>query len=387
MKNILFITYDFPFPTNSGGKNRAYHMLKFSGKHNKYLFSFIREDYKKENSGELEKIGVEIAGVVRRRKTSDIKNSLGLLKGQSIFKTLYYSKDVLEKIVTIVKEKNIDIVHFESYYVAFFISDKLRKMGVKQIFGTENIEYKTYESYSKNAFRFITPLINNQVNRIKKEEQELFKNADMCIAVSEPDAEIVRTFNKCEVIKNGVDIDLLKFIIPSSKKGKKLLFVGNFTYAPNVDAINYFYKNIFINLPDDYRLLIIGKNGNELKISSDKRVEIREFIPNILDAYHEADLMVAPIRLGGGTNFKLLEAFAAGLPVVSLPERLKGLALKDNKNIIIVRDSKEFVEKIVSTLNDLDLRKRISIEARKLVEDEYSWDKIGKKLGNIWEKI
>ena len=387
MKKVLFVTYDFPYPTNTGGKNRAYHMLKYSGNDiKKYLFSFVRDGTFRDSAVEMEKIGVEVLGTTVRKKLSDMRNIAGLIKGDSIFKTLYFSSSILADLLRIITDKKIDIVHFESFYTAFYISDEIKSHGVKQIFGTENIEHNVYDEYANNTNFLLRPLYRLQVDKIRKEEASLFKQADLCIAVSDTDARQVREYaRECEVIKNGVDIDEFKFNLPKNKKGNRLLFVGNFTYFPNVDAINFFYNEIFKHLPGDIRLTIIGKKVKTLKFD-DLRIEKKEFIPRIQDAYEESDLVVAPVRLGGGTNFKVLEAMAAGVPVVSLPDRLEGLDLSNNKHIVIVKEE-EFAQKIIPLLNDLEMRKRLARNARELVEREYSWKVIGNKLNTVWNNL
>ncbi|MBI4092083.1 MAG: glycosyltransferase [Candidatus Levybacteria bacterium] len=387
MKKVLFVTYDFPYPTNTGGKNRAYHMLKHSGQDlKKYLFSFVRDGSWRNSVVEMEKIGVEVVETVVRRKVNDPKNILGLFGGNSIFKTLYYSEPVANDLLRIIHEKEIDIVHFESFYTAFYISDEIRGLGVKQVFGTENIEYQVYREHVKNANFLLKPLFRFQADKIREEEISLLKKADLCIAVSDADATIIKKYvDECEVIRNGVDIDEFKFNSPKAKKGTKLLFVGNFTYFPNVDAINFFYNEIFKNLPGDIRLTIIGKKVKTLKFG-DFRIEKKDFTPRIQDAYEESDLVVAPVRLGGGTNFKVLEAMASGCPVVSLPDRLEGLDLSNNKHIVIAKEE-DFAQKIVSLLNDLELRKKLAKNARELVEHEYSWRVIGNNLNTVWNNL
>jgi len=389
MKKILFVTYDFPYPTNSGGKNRAYHMLKHSGSNiEKYLFSFSREDFKKEYKDEMGNIGVEVVGVKKRRKLSDPRNVFWLLRQESIFKTLYFSNDTLSEICSIIHQREIDIVHFESFYTAFYISDVIRNMGVKQIFGTENIEFKVYKDYADKVSLLLKPLYAFQAEKIKKEEIGLFRKADLCIAVSERDAKLIREYaKKCEIVKNGVDLDEFKFEAPKKKHGKNLLFVGNFSYFPNVDGINYFYDSVFKNLKDDMTLTIVGKKVQTLPFVDDPMIESKEFVPKIADEYSKADLVVSPLRLGGGTNFKVLEAMAKGVPVVALPQRLEGLGVKDESDIIMVNNEDEFIDKIKILLNDFDLRKRISRKAREFVEGEYSWEVIGAKLGYIWDRL
>lgn len=390
MKKVLFVTYDFPYPTNTGGKNRAYNMLKHSGKNiKKYLFSFVRADFKKEYEDEMKKIGVEVAGIKKRRKLLDPTNILGLLSQNSIFKILYFSNDTLSEMCSIIQQREIDIVHFESLYTAFFINSKIKKLGAKQIFGTENIEFKIYEDYVKNKVPSILKFLYElQVRSIKKEETELFRRADLCIAVSEIEAREIRDYNsKCEVIPNGVDPDEFKFNMPKNKHGKKLLFIGNFSYFPNIDGINYFYNSVFKNLKNDINLTVVGKNVHILPFMDDPRIRAKEYVVNIADEYEKSDLVVSPIRLGGGTNFKVLEAMAKGVPVVSLPHRLEGLDLKDGRDITVANNSDEFKDKIEMLLNHFELRKEIARKAREFVEREYSWEVIGKNLTRIWDSL
>lgn len=388
MKKVLFVTYDFPYPTNTGGKTRAYNMLKYSGQNiKKYLFSFVRDDYKLFYQEEMKKIGAEVVGTVKRRKLTDIRNIFGFLKNQSIFKSLYYSKNTLNQITSLIWDLKIDVVQFESYYTAFFINEEFKKAGVKQIFGTENIEYEIYQDYAKKAFLPLRSLYDFQAEKIKKEEEELFKKADICLAVSASDAQKIKKYNECEVVRNGVDLEEFQFASPKGKSGKRLLFVGNFSYFPNVDAINYFYDEIFHNLSSDITLTIVGKKASRLKLVNDSRIVVKEYVEKIQDEYKKADIMISPLRLGGGTNFKILEAMACGLPVVSLPERVEGLDVANNVNILIAKNAKEFKEEIERLLGDSKLREKIAKNARSLIEAEYSWRVIGNNLNTIWNNL
>lgn len=390
MKKILFVAYDFPYPTNSGGKTRAYNMLKHSGVNfHKFIFSFVRPGFDKKNINELEKIGVGVVGLVKRKKVSDPRNFLGLFSGNSIFKTLYYSPSIAADLLRIITDKKIDIVHFESFYTAFFISDEIKKLGVKQIYGSENIEKKLYQDYvNNNTSIFLRPLYQTQADKIKDEEISMYKKADLCLAVSSAEAKIIREHaRECEVIRNGVDIDDFKFNLPKEKVGKNILFIGNFSYFPNVDAINYFYNEVFKDLGGDFKLTLIGKKVENLGFLKDRRITAKEFVPRIQDEYENADVFVSPLRLGGGTNFKIIEAMAIGVPVISLPHRLEGLDVEDGKHLVIASTPRDFREKIEMVLSDLSLKIRVAKEARKLVEHEYSWKVIGNNLNTVWENL
>lgn len=387
MKRILFVTYDFPYPTNTGGKNRAYHMLKYSkGDFKKFLFSFIRHDFKEEYKAEIEKIGVEVVRIRERANVRDPKNILDLFSGKSIFRTLYFSSEILADLLRIIADKKIDIVHFESFYTAFYISDEIRSLNVKQVYGSENIEFKLYEEYARG--KLLKFLYDLQVNRIKNEEIAMYKKADLCLAVTEEEAEFIKQYsNRCVEIPNGVDTNEFIFHKPDRKNGRNLLFVGNFTYFPNIEAINSFYKNVFQKLDPDIKLTIIGKKVGSLPFIRDLRIEAIEFINDIRNAYKKADILISPVKIGGGTNFKILEAMAAGVSVIALEGRMAALGAVDGKHVMIAKNDLDFKEKIELLLSDLELRQKLTSNARKFVEEKYSWEIIGKKLAIAWESL
>ncbi len=387
MKRVLFITYDYPYPTNTGGKNRAYHMLKYSGSEfEKYLFSFVRKDFNEQYIKDLERIDVKVVGLEPRKKVASPKNALSIVGKNSIFRLLYFSDKVLSKIIEVVENNKIDIVHFESFYAGFYISDRLKKLGVKQVFGTENVEYTLYEDYAKKSLLPMKPFLFSQVGKIKKEEAEMCRSADVCVAVSESDQDEISKYNKCKIVRNGVDIAALKYNAPR-KEVNNLLFIGNFSYFPNVDAIEFFSSEVFKRLEQDITLTIVGKQIGKLKLPKDTRIKLIEYVEDIREVYLAADIMVAPIRIGGGTNFKILEAMASGVPVISLPERLVGLKVENNKNIFVAKDAAQFIEVIKIVSSDYDLRKKVSENARKLVEEEYSWEAIGDELSKVWNSV
>lgn len=388
MKNVLFVTYDFPFPTNSGGKNRAYNLIKSTSSNaNIYLFSFVRDGFKEDDFEELKKIGVKEIFIYKRKKLKSIKTiiSAAFSKG-SIFKNLYYEKKAEDQILDIIWKNKIDIVHFESSYTGFYISKAISEAGAKQILGTENIEFLLYEDYLKKLAKpYTKTFINFQIKRFKNEEEQMFRNADTCTAVTEKEEDYISKFSKqkCFVLPNGINFSDFKSL-QKKEWGGRLLFVGNFTYFPNVSAIKFFYDKIFRGLTD-FSLTIIGKDGEKLSIK-DSKVILKEFVQDLKEEYNKADVFVFPLTIGGGTNFKILEAMATGVPIVANPGRLEGLKAEDGRHFLAAIDSEDYKKQILRLKEDKSLRENLATNARKLVEENYSWDKIGKVLLEIWEK-
>jgi len=392
MKKILFVTYDFPYPTTSGGKNRAYNLIKFAGNgHDIHLFSFTRDDFKKEYVDQIKKIGVLSVTTHKRRKVKDIRNIIGVFSPtQSIFKKLYFDKSILSLLIDLVVEKKVDVIHFESFYTGFYISSEFKKLDVKQIFGTENIEHQVYKDYVSNRVsRILKPLYEREVGKIKKEEEEMFEASDICLAVTEAEKKIINdtSTKKCSIIENGIDINSFTYKKPEKNEAVRLLFVGNFSYFPNVDAINFFYSDVFKNLSGQFRLTIIGKKAHGLLAKNDSRINCIEFVSDIKDAYKNCDIMVSPVRIGGGTNFKILEAMAAGVPIIAHPARLQSLGVVSGKHVVTAKTADEFISTILKLSLDYKKRVALSAAARVFVEEKYSWENIGKKLNSIWENL
>ena len=377
---VLFVTYDFPYPTNSGGKNRAYHLIKHTAKKaDIFLYSFVRADYNPDHNEELFKIGVKEIKVFKRKKLSAISNiPKTLLTNSSIFKTLYYEKEVLLDIINIIKTQKIDLVHFESSYTGYYIGKQLKKLGVKQVLGTENIEFKLYFDYARKfKTHIVRPALSYQAGRLKKEELEMVKNADVVTTITDEEGEFLKALTgvSCESIANGIEPSTFSYKFDMRIR-KNILFVGNFTYFPNVDAIEFFVNEVFPKVRDDITLTIIGKKCESKFKFDNKRIIMKDFVDDIIGEYRNADMLIFPIRIGGGTNFKVLEAMSLGLPIVAQPERLAGLHAQEGEHFLGAREASEYIEKINILYSDGKLRERLAVKERSFIKKNNFWGKI-----------
>jgi len=391
MIKVLFVTYDFPFPLNSGGKNRAYHLMKYAVFEDISvdLLSFVREEFDPQHVNEMKEIGIKRVKVFKRKKVNSLFTlAKNFISGDSIFKTLYYDDDFFNLLKEMVVEGDIDIVHFESSYTGYYIGKDLKKLNVKQVLGTENIEYLLYEEFknrTKNPLK--KPIISYQISRLKKEEEKMMRDSDLTIAVTSEEASLISAVSgkECRVVENAVDIKRFEFKKRSEIKNN-ILFVGNFLYVPNIEAIKLFIKEVLPLLNKETTLTVIGKNVYKVVTNLDQ-VITKEFAEDIIEEYRNADALVFPVKIGGGTNFKLLEAMALGLPVIAYPDRLKSLRAESGKEFIGVLTGKDFADEIIKVTTDKMYGKDITENARKLVEDNYSWEKVGGKLARIWKGL
>lgn len=387
MKKVLFVTYDFPFPITSGGKNRAYNLLKNTAQNAEiFLYSFVREDFHPDFISETESIGVKQAFVHKRKKLGTFSNiPKTIFRNCSIFKTLYYDKKVALELKKIIQDNDIDIIHFESSYTGFYINSLLSKMRVKKVLGTENIEFKLYRDFAKSQKPYLRPFISYQANRLQKEELEMVKKADSVITVTKEESDILfgLTGKESNVVANGIDPNVFSYRF-NKKMQNNILFVGNFSYFPNVDAVNFFYKNVFHLLDKNITLTIIGKKVREKFKFDDKRIIMKDFAEDITSEYRCADVLIFPVRIGGGTNFKVLEAMSLGIPIIANPNRLEGLGAVNEEHFLEARSQDEYATQIVRLYEDREMAERMTKNARKLIAENFIWDLIGKDLIKVW---
>ena len=164
----------------------------------------------------------------------------------------------------------------------------------------------------------------------------------------------------------------------------------------NIDAIEWILKEIWPLLNGKWkmengnlRLWVVGKNipSSIRKLTTDKDIVFDNQAPDKTEEiFKRSDLLLAPIRVGGGTSFKILEAMASGVPVLTTALG-NAINAKDNVEIVIAKTSEDFVKNIKKILEDKEFYETISTNARKLVEEKYNWEKISKDLNSVYESV
>lgn len=392
---VLFLTYDLPYPLISGGKIRAYYFLKNLSRNNQItLFSYYRREEQKQYLPELKKYCREIY-LFKRRKPWSWQNLLRCFITPLPFTAATYYSSSLKKVLVKELEKNkYDLVHFESFYPALYLP-LAKKLGVKTLMGNENIEYQIYNRYADSKrFFLLRWLLKLEVFRMRLFEERLWRQADVNLALSKDDAAIIKKVAKknCFIIPNGVDPNAFKEI-RDYRQGKTLIFIGTLIYQANNDAMKFFLKEIYPEIKKREKkvkfILVSWYKPSWLeKYLTDpsiRFVQDRETPVNKL--LSQRDILVAPIRVASGTNIKVLEAMAAGLPVVTTSAGIEGIEAVKNKEAVVGDSPQEFAEEVASLLEDKKRSQQLGQAGQALVKKRYDWSKISEKLEEVYLKI
>jgi glycosyltransferase involved in cell wall biosynthesis len=392
---ILFLTYDFPYPLNSGGKIRAYQLIKGLAQKNEItLFSYYREEEQKKDLRQLKKYCREIY-LFKRRKPWRWQNiGRSLLTPLPFASATYYSPDLEKTLVKELRKQRYDLVHFESFYPALYLMTA-KKFGVKTLMGNENIEYQVYNRYTDSLkffpFRWLLKL---EVLKMRLFEEKLWRQADVNLALSEEDAQVIKrvTDNPCFIVPNGVDFGLFRKT-RTHQEGKTLIFIGTMVYQANNDAVKFFLEKIYPEIKKKVKKVkftLVSWHKPKwiqryLQDSSVRLIQDKEISANEL--LSQADILVAPLRIASGTNIKVLEAMATGLAVVTTSMGIEGIEAKRDKETIIADEPREFAHQVVKLLNDRDRRQALGKAGRLLVEKLYDWSKISQELERAYKKL
>jgi glycosyltransferase involved in cell wall biosynthesis len=193
------------------------------------------------------------------------------------------------------------------------------------------------------------------------------------------------------VVPNGVDLDRYKGDFSAPEPGT-LVFPGALTYSANFDAMAFFLHQIFPLVKarqPEVVLRITGRtNGVPLHgLPLNESVILTGYLDDMRPTVAQSWACVVPLRVGGGTRLKILEAMALGTPVVSTSKGAEGLEVTPGEDILIANEPTEFADTVLRLLDDPARRAKLAANGQRLVRERYGWDQIGKKLDQLLHQV
>jgi polysaccharide biosynthesis protein PslH len=229
---------------------------------------------------------------------------------------------------------------------------------------------------------------------INKVERSLYKTVDALIACSQRDLDIFSQMNdgklQMAVIPNGVSVSNKLYDNGVQLDNPEyILFCGTLSSVPNTEGILWFYDNcwpIVKKSNPDLKLLVLGSGEAPKSMNAminDASIEFSGTVDDVRSWYNKASVALVPLLSGSGTRLKILEAMSLGLPVVSTSKGAEGIEYTEGKNILIADKKNDFANKVMDLLNSKEERNSIQLYARKLVQEKYDWDVVGKSLSDF----
>jgi glycosyltransferase involved in cell wall biosynthesis len=248
-----------------------------------------------------------------------------------------------------------------------------------------------YETETNPPKRWYTGL---QWRKFENYERRAFREADRVVAVSHEDAQLISDHFESPhvvVVENGVDTTSIR-PLQTPREAGRVLFLGSLDWRPNLDAVEQLLSTVFpavrARMPIA-RLCIVGRNPSaalQRRCQTTPGVELHADVADVRPFLAQSALLVVPLRIGGGSRLKILEAFAAGLPVVSTRVGAEGLRVDGGVHLVLADDVDSMAAGILGVLQAPDSTLLYTERARRLVEDEYDWEILAGRLGEIWDQ-
>jgi glycosyltransferase involved in cell wall biosynthesis len=233
-----------------------------------------------------------------------------------------------------------------------------------------------------------------QARKMETFERTVFSSVGFATAVSVEDARRIQGWGcpRVRVVPNGVDLEECTPLSDAKVEPSDLLFVGSMDWRANQDAIRWFLSEIHpcIAALTDYRLWVVGRDPPNWLLDRAKvfrNIEVTGEVEDVRPYLERSAVVIVPLRIGGGSRLKILEAFACGRPVISTTIGAEGLDVKDGVELLLADSPNDFAEAVVRLLGDSRRRKKLAQAGRQLVEARYGWTKIAEIQAEFWSDV
>jgi len=404
---ILWASHLIPYPPKSGVHLRSYYLLRgVAAQHDVDLLAFIQEPwldvfYPSRREG-LEECAEELGKLcrsVRFLPIDNLKRSGGKLRtaAEGLLCPTSYTIRWLQSarahaaFAEAGRRTPYSLVHFDTIGLAPF---RAHFPGTPATLGHHNIESHMLSRRGENEGNIAKRLyFLMEGARVRRYEARIAGEFDLHITCSELDSARLRDVAPSAhavAVPNGVDTEYFQ---PTQSKSptRSIIFVGSLNWYPNVDAVLFLLRHVWSAAKarqPDLRLDIVGSAppNSVLSLAGElKDVRVHGFVDDVRPLMNAATLYVCPIRDGGGTKLKLLDAFAMEKCVIAHPVACEGIDVSPEVNVQLAESAEGFVDAIDRLLRDNAKRFEMGRAARSLVVERYAFSQIGRQLCDLFE--
>ena len=405
---VLWLSHLIPYPPKGGVLQRAYHLLKEVAKHHDVdLLAFHQPNLMRPLVSSLDE-GIKEAqqvlnGFCRKVEFVEISSQQGrfsnyFLALKSLLTQDPYninwlkSPDYMKVLCELLQSSDYDLVHFDTISLVPYFN----LVGkIPTVLDHHNIESHMLIRRAENESNVLKKWYFRQEGlRLEIFEKQFCPQFSLNITCSEIDKQRLQGIAPAswvEEVPNGVDVNYFK---PDSsvEQEKSLIFIGTLNWYPNIEAVRFLAHELWPSLKAEVPGISIDIIGAEppadiVRLSeTDNDFRVHGFVDDILPFMNKAAIYVCPIMDGGGTKLKVLDALSMEKALVAHEIACEGISVQNEKNVIFAQSVDEYVNAIKLLIENEPFRRTMGAEARKLVEEKYAYEMVGKNLSNLYEQ-
>lgn len=390
--NILCLTSRLPYPPNRGDRLRAFHFIEhFSREHDLTLVSFIAQDTERRYVEPLHAYcqGVHVLRMSPRRSQLA---ALANIWRRAPLQALYYrSREMRNLVNEVMTAKKFDVAYVHLFRMVPYVISRSDLYRIVDLTDVISKEVNRSLPYRGLLWRLIYRLENPRIERYERwaaktlEEAWLISEAGRRILAADCPAANIR------VVPNGVDTEEF-YPTDQSCEPNSLVFVGNLRVFHNIDAAVYLAREILPRVQQQIPncvLKIVGASPSPevQRLAGAPAVTVTGFVTDLNGVLNRSAVFVAPLRFAAGVQNKVLEAMAAGRPVVTTSVVNAGLNAQPGHQLLIADNAETMARRIVALLRDERLRAKIGHAGLAFVQQKYSWNHAVERMRRIEESL
>lgn len=394
MRILNLLPYS-PVPPHFGGALRVYHllqhMLDIADVHVLvYGFEGDRERIQAAYGGRIRDIRVVPPPIPWKGLRKRVIQLKSFLRGRSGGFVFSHSPEMQSEIRRQLERTRFDIIQCETHLMSFY--DTSLSDGVR-ILDAQNVEYDGFTRLARNSRSKVRRMFyRREAHACHMEETAAWRNQDAILCTSRRDRDlidgIVPTIPKF-VIPNGVNIS---YFSPGDEQVEpfSMVFTGTMNYPPNSDGMLYFLDGVFpavVKAIPQAKVYVVGSAPpRELRQKSSPNVIVTGFVEDVRPFIRRSALYIVPLRSGGGTRLKLLEALAMKKPVVTTSVGCEGIDVVHNESVMVADDPGDFAAKVIELLRNPAKGSGLAQIGHEIVCRHYDWSLTGPRLQEAYDE-
>lgn len=388
--NILFLAPRVPHPPNKGDKIRSHHLMRrIATRHTVHIGCLLDEPADAEHAEAARGWAASVDCHPRHRAESVWRGATGALTGAPLSVGYFHSGQLAADVRRRLAGDRIDVA------VAYCSSmaPYLERFAGPRVVDFVDVDSLKWTQYARRAGAAKRPVFALEGRLLRGLERRLTREFDRCVIISAREREMLAehaSVDRVDVVTNGVETEFWG-ALPRTPRERELIFVGALDYFANADGIVDFARRVLPAVRDRVpgtTLRVVGRRpGPAVRALSDlPGVDVVGEVDDVRPELARATVAVAPLRIAQGLQNKVLEAMAAGVPVVSSPSAVRAIEGEDGRHYAVADEVGEWASRLAELLEDGDLAARRAREADAFVRERFSWDVKAREFEAVLER-
>ncbi len=389
---IVFLAQRVPYPPDRGDKIPAFNEVRHLARHHD-VHVFCLADGKEDlaNLEGLSAIVASAAAVPLRRLAARLRVLWSLATGRSLTVGHFNERELHRRLARHMSERGADLLLVFSSGMAQFAEPYATVPRIMQFVDLDSLKWAQLARTSAAPMRWIYAIEARRLLRYERKVARDFSHSIVCTPSELADFHRLVQQERVSCVANGVDLEFFS-PGPEPKRPGSMVFTGVMDYAPNIDAMLWFCREILPLIRrqvPEATLTICGSRPVRavLDLAALDGVTVTGRVPEVVPYLRQAEVAVVPMRLGRGVQNKLLEAMATGLPCVATERAFGGIKAQANHDLLVADSPDLFASAVVALLRDSEERHRLGARARMAMETNYRWPTQLRRLDEIIAQV